>query len=152
MITLHSECEAVHKLSAEQDERLRKVEQTAGLRAKVKLRATVLRLSNQGWDTERLVHYSGRSRWSILRDFERWEAQGIAGLADGTAPGNPLQVTAEVRAFLQEEPEEERAWHAAQGERLLVRTRWGRKGRLNLMGSCSLQGEKEQLEYRFLSI
>ena len=32
-----------------------------------------------------------------------------------------------------------------------MRTRWGSKGRLNLIGTWSLYGEKEQLEYRFLS-
>lgn len=36
------------------------------------------------------------------------------------------------------------------GQRLPVRTRWGSKGRINLIGSWSLQGAQEQLEYRFL--
>ena len=102
------------KLTAEEDERLRKVEQAAGLRAKVRLRATVLRLSNQGWDIKRLVQYSGRSRWSILRDFDRWEALGVEGLTDGAPPGNPLQVSEEVRAFLWEKLKEDRAWNAGQ--------------------------------------
>ena len=31
-----------------------------------------------------------------------------------------------------------------------MRTRWGSKGRLNLIGTWSLQREKAQLEYRFL--
>lgn len=75
------------KLTPEEDEQLRKVEQTAGLGAKVKLRATILRLSNQGWDIEQLVQYMKWSRWSILRDFDRWEAQGVQGLADRTPPG-----------------------------------------------------------------
>lgn len=101
-------------LTPEEDEQLRQVEQATGLRAKVKLRATVLRLSNQGWDIERLVKYTKRSRWSILRDFDRWEALGIEGLADGTPPGNPLQVTEEVQAFVQEKLAEDRAWNASQ--------------------------------------
>ena len=100
------------QLTLEEDEQLRKVEQTSGLRPKVRLRATVLRLSNQGWDIERLVQYTNRSRWSILRDFDRWEEQGIQGLADDVPPGNPLQVTEEVRGFLQEKLAEERAWNA----------------------------------------
>lgn len=102
------------KLTPEEDEQLRHIEQSAGLRPKVRLRATVLRLSNQGWDIEQLVHYSRRSRWSILRDFGRWEARGVEGLADGAPPGNPLQVTEEVRAFLRGKLAEERAWNAAQ--------------------------------------
>lgn len=32
---------------------------------------------------------------------DRWEAQGIQGLADGAPPGNPLQVIKDVRAFLE---------------------------------------------------
>lgn len=31
-----------------------------------------------------------------------------------------------------------------------MRTRWGSKGRLNLIGTWSLHGEQKQLEYRFL--
>lgn len=102
------------KLTAQEDEQLRRVEQSGGLGPKVKLRATVLRLSNQGWDIERLVGYTSRSRWSIQRDFDRWKARGVEGLADGAPPGNPLQVTEEVGAFLQEKLGEERAWNAAQ--------------------------------------
>ncbi len=90
------------------------IEQSAELRPKVKLRATVLRLSNQGWEIERIVNYTGRSRFSILRDFNRWEAQGVEGLVDGTPPGKPLKVTEEVRGFLKDKLEEERAWNAAQ--------------------------------------
>ena len=60
------------------------------------------------------MSYTGRSRWSILRDFDRWEALGIQGLADGAPPGNPLQVTEEVQAFLREKLVEDRAWNAAQ--------------------------------------
>ena len=102
------------KLTPEEDEQLRQVEQATGLRAKVRLRATILRLSNQGWNIKRLVQYTKRSRWSILRDFDRWEEQGVEGLVDGTPPGNPLQVTEDVRAFLQEKLAEDRAWNAAQ--------------------------------------
>lgn len=102
------------QLTAEQDQQLREIEQNAHLRPKVRLRAQVLRLSHQGWQVERIGSYSGRSRSSILRDFERWDEHGFEGLADGTAPGQPERVTSEMREHMLKRLGEERAWTAAQ--------------------------------------
>ena len=101
-------------LESEEDTRLRKVEQDPYLKQKVRLRAQVLRLSNHGTSVEQIAAYTGRSRTSIGRDFERWEQRGFEGLADGTAPGNPPRVTGKVKAFLEEKLSEERTWNASQ--------------------------------------
>jgi transposase len=94
---------------------LREIEQDPHLRPKVRLRAQVLRLSNRGATTERIAAYTGRSRISIGRDFDRWEQRGFEGLADGVAPGNPPRVTEEARALLKEKlSDEERTWNATQ--------------------------------------
>ncbi len=60
--------------------------------------------------------YTGRSRISIGRDFDRWEQRGFEGLADeGAAPGNPPRITQEARTFLKEKlSNEKRAWNATQ--------------------------------------
>ncbi len=94
---------------------MREIEQDPHLRLKVRLRAQVLRLSNRGATIEQIAGYTGRSRISIGRDFDRWEQHGFSGLADGAAPGNPPRITGEVRAFLKEKlSDEERIWNATQ--------------------------------------
>jgi transposase len=102
------------RLTPEEDALLREAEQHPHLRAKVRLRAQVLRLSNQSWKVEDIARYTGRSQSSIYRDFNRWEEHCLGGLGDSTPPGNPLQVTKEVQAFLCEKLKEERAWNGAQ--------------------------------------
>jgi transposase len=101
-------------LKPEDDTRLRKIEQDPYLKPKVRLRAQVLRLSHRGTSIEQIASYTGRSRTSIGRDFERWEQQGFEGLADGSAPGNPPRVTEEVKLFLKEKLSEERTYNASQ--------------------------------------
>lgn len=101
-------------LTSEQDQKLREIDHSPELRPKVRRRAQVLRLSHQGWSVERIHSYSGRSRSSILRDFDRWNEEGFAGLVDGSAPGQSERITAEMREHLLERLQEERAWTAGQ--------------------------------------
>ncbi len=101
-------------LRPEEDRQLRQIEQNPLLKPKVRLRAQVLRLSNRGQSTEQIAAYTGRSRASVCRDFDRWEQRGFEGLADGSAPGNPPRLTEETRVFLREKLSEERTWNATQ--------------------------------------
>ncbi len=98
----------------EEDARLREIEQDPLLKPKVRLRAQVLRLSGRGEGVGSIAAYTGRSEASVLRDLDRWKERGFEGLADGTAPGNPPRVSAEVRAFMEEKLSEERTWNASQ--------------------------------------
>src|SRR5215204_6352123 len=74
------------KLTEEQDNHLREIEQDSYLKPKVRLRAQVLRLSNRGSNIRAIASYTGRSRASIARDLDRFRRRGLEGLADGTAP------------------------------------------------------------------
>ena len=58
------------RLGAEEDARLREIEQDPCLKPKVRLRAQVLRLSNRGATIEQIAAYTSRSRVSVGRDFE----------------------------------------------------------------------------------
>lgn len=102
------------QLEPQEDIKLREIEQAPYLRPKVRLRAQVLPLSNQGATIERIAAYTGRSRVSIARDLDRWQERGLEGLADASAPGNPPRITEGVRAFLKEKLSEERTWNATQ--------------------------------------
>jgi transposase len=102
------------RLTAEEDDMLRKMEQNPQLRAKVRQRSQVLRLSNQGWKVRQIAAYTGRSDTSIGRDFDRWERGGVAGLADSSPPGNSAIIGDTARAFLCECLAEERTWNALQ--------------------------------------
>jgi transposase len=59
-----------------------------------------------------IAAYVGRDDGTILRDFDRWEAQSIAGLADGNIPGQRSPLGDKEKAFLREKLAEERAWTA----------------------------------------
>lgn len=96
------------------DTRLRAVEQNAHLKPKVRLRAQVLRLSHRGDTITKIAAYTGRHPTSIGRDFDRWQDQGLAGLADGAGPGQPPRITPEVKAFLHAQLGAERTWTAGQ--------------------------------------
>jgi transposase len=80
------------RLGPEEDHQLQEIEQDPFLKPKVRLRAQVLRLSSRGESAERIAAYTGRSRASVCRDFDRWEQRGFEGLADGSAPGNPPRI------------------------------------------------------------
>ena len=102
------------ELTEEEDMKLREVEQNPHLRAKVRLRAQVLRLSNRGSNMAQIASYTGRSPTSVARDLDRWTQRGLEGLADGAAPGNPPRVTEEAREYMRRRLGEERTWNATQ--------------------------------------
>lgn len=102
------------RLSEADDAALREVEQGAGWREKVRLRAKVVRLSHRGMSAREITAYTGRHLSSVLRDFSRWEQRGLAGLADGAIPGRRSPIGEAARAFLTEKLSEERGWTAQQ--------------------------------------
>lgn len=63
---------------------------------------------------EAIASYTARSPASIARDLDRFGQRGVEGLADGSAPGNPPRITAEVRAYMEERLCEKRTWNATQ--------------------------------------
>ena len=70
------------ELSEAENEQLRVLEQNACINAKVRLRAQILRLSNQGMSLEQLSEQVVRNYETLRRTFDRWEREGYAGLAD----------------------------------------------------------------------
>lgn len=102
------------RLAEQEDLRLREIEQAPYFKPKVRLRAQVLRLSHRGSNIQTISSYTGRSRASVGRDLDRWAEQGFEGLFDGTAPGNPAQITREARTFMEDKLSEERTWNATQ--------------------------------------
>jgi transposase len=102
------------RLTVEEDDQLRQIEQNAYLKPKVRLRAQVLRLSNRGSNMQAIASYTGRGAASIARDFDRWAERGVEGLADGTAPGNPPRISGTMREFMEEKLRQERTWNATQ--------------------------------------
>ncbi len=106
-------------LTEEEDAQLRMLEQAQGIDKKVRLRASILRLSHAGWSVARLAQHFGRGNKTIHQDFDRWEAHKMIGLADGRAPGNPSKVTAEMVAYLEVKLSEDRAWNCEQLSRAL---------------------------------
>ena len=100
------------ELTPEQDEALRELELSPVVNAKVRLRASIVRLNGAGWGVPKLVTHFGRNPQSIHNDLDRFERSGVAGLADGKAPGNKPSVTPEMSAFLETKLAEDRVWNS----------------------------------------
>lgn len=100
-------------LTPEQDEVLRGLELNPGINAKVRLRASIIRLNHAGWGVPRLVAHFGRNPQSIHNDLDRFEQFGAAGLSDGKAPGNKPRVTPEMSAFLETKLAENQVWNSS---------------------------------------
>lgn len=102
------------QLTDREDRKLREIEQGAHFRPKVRLRAQVLRLSNRRMNLRAIASHTGRSRYSISRDLDRFEKRGFEGLVDGKAPGNPARISGEVREYMEGRLQEHRTWNATQ--------------------------------------
>jgi transposase len=100
-------------LTASEDETLRELETSPVVNAKVRLRASIVRLSHHGWTAPKLARHFGRGLQTIHSDLSRFEQFGVAGLIDGKAPGNKPSVTPEITAFLQHKLEEDRVWNSS---------------------------------------
>jgi transposase len=101
-------------LSEAEDEQLRSLEQGAGIHPKVRLRASILRLSHQGWKVPKLAEYFKRNQQSIHNDFKRWEERGIEGLGNAEQKGNHRVMTEEMLNHVKEKLKEERTWNCRQ--------------------------------------
>ena len=82
-------------LSAEQDEALRELEVSPVVNAKIRLRASIIRLNHAGWSAPKLAKHFGRNLQSVHNDLDRFEQFGVEGLADGKATGAKAKVTSE---------------------------------------------------------
>ena len=101
-------------LTKEEDEQLRRTEQSASLRPKVRLRAQVVRLNAAGWSRKQLSEHIGRSYATVCQDLKRWDERGVTGLADAPATNQPEKLTQEMRAFVHEKLQEARTWTCGQ--------------------------------------
>lgn len=101
-------------LTADEDKQLQELEHDSGTNEKVRLRAKVVRLSQRRMSVEEIARYTGRHSVSILRDFNRWEAAGVEGLADGVGSGQRSPIGEMEKAFVVERLSEDRSWTASQ--------------------------------------
>ncbi len=99
-------------LSAEQDETLRELEVSPVVNAKVRLRASIIRLNKAGWSAPKLATHFGRNLQSVHNDLNRFEQFGVEGLADGKATGAKPKVTPDIESFMQLKLVEERVWNS----------------------------------------
>jgi transposase len=93
------------------------------MNAKVRLRAQILRLSNQGTAIERISEHVAKNYETIRRTFDRWEQEGYAGLADHyEAHGQKPVVTDDIKSFLAAKLKEARTWTCEQLSDAIVQT------------------------------
>lgn len=70
--------------------------------------------------TQEIAAYAGRRLSSVLRDYNRWEQRGLAGLADSAVPGRWSPISEQEQTFLEQKLREERSWTAEQLAEVLL--------------------------------
>jgi transposase len=99
------------KLSEEENENLRTLEQNPHIHAKVRLRTQILRLSHGGVSMQGIGQYVGKSYDMVKSTFTRWETESYAGLADHFEnQGQKPKLTEELKTFMAAKLKEERTW------------------------------------------
>ena len=101
-------------LSNDEDEQLRRFEQSEHFRPKVRLRAQVVRLNAAGWSRRRIAQHTGRTYSTVCQDLKRWHEHGVEGLADAPATNQPEKLTQEMRDLVVEKLQEDRTWTCRQ--------------------------------------
>lgn len=100
-------------LTDEQNNELLALEKTPSINNKVRLRASIIRLSNSGFNIEQLSQHFQRSTQAIRDDLARFEQHGIAGLVDAKKTGKPSKFTNEIETFLKTKLELDRVWNSS---------------------------------------
>jgi transposase len=101
------------KLTEKQNATLRELELSPVVNAKVRLRASIIRLNATGWNANQLAQHFNRNPQSIHNDLNRFEQHGINGLADGKSSGQPGKFTTDIEAFLKQLLEQNRVWNSS---------------------------------------
>lgn len=99
-------------LTKKQDATLRDLELSPLVNAKVRLRASIIRLNHLGWNATKLAQHFNRNQQSIHNDLDRFEHHGIKGLTDGKSTGQPAKFTPEIEQFLKQLLEQNRVWNS----------------------------------------
>lgn len=71
-------------------------------KARVRVRAIMVRLSNEGQSVTQIAQTLGCSRQTVLNQIERYEQASVAGLEDKPRPGAPAKADAEYIKKLKE--------------------------------------------------
>jgi transposase len=100
-------------LTKKQDAALRDLELSPHINAKVRLRASIIRLNAIGWNAQQLAEHFNRNKQSIHNDLDRYEHHGIKGLTDGTSTGKPGKFNTVIEAFLKAQLEQDRVWNSS---------------------------------------
>ena len=88
------------QLTVAEDAALRTLERSDGLQAKVRLRASIIRLNAAGMSVPRLVEHFQRNPQSVHNDLDRYETRGVAGLTDDRSPGPPPRLTPSMEVYV----------------------------------------------------
>lgn len=98
-------------LTPEEDKQLQTLELNPKINHKVRMRASILRHSNLGWDIKQLSQHFDRHNCSIKKDFNRWQESGVVGLCDGITTGRPPRLSQAMQDFIKECLAQDRIWN-----------------------------------------
>ena len=101
------------QLTDEQNTELLALEKNPFINNKVRLRASIIRLSSTGFSIEALSQHFQRCTQAIRADLARYDQLGITGLVDAKKTGKPGKFTLEIETFLKTQLELDRVWNSS---------------------------------------
>lgn len=101
------------QLTDEQNTELLALEKNPLINNKVRLRASIIRLSSTGFSIEELSQHFQRCTQAIRDDLARYDQLGIVGLVDGKKTGKPGKFTLEIETFLKTQLDLDRVWNSS---------------------------------------
>lgn len=99
-------------LTDQQNAELLTLEKNPLINNKVRLRASIIRLSHARFSIQKLSQHFQRSVQAIREDFARFEQHGITGLCDEKSTGKPGKFNPEIEVFLRAQLEQDRVWNS----------------------------------------
>ena len=94
-------------LSAEEDRTLRELRKAQTVPQRVKDRASMLRLNNQGLYVEEIAAYFDCNRQTVRETIHRWQKNGLGGLWEAQGRGKKRRWQEEDMEYLEQCLEEE---------------------------------------------
>lgn len=101
-------------LTKQEDKMLLELRKSTSVSQRVKDRAAVIRLSNQGWFVEKIATFFEWNVQTVRETLHRWHRKGVEGLADAPGRGHKARWDESDMEFLERCLEEPRSYNSKQ--------------------------------------
>lgn len=102
-------------LNAEEERTLWELESADGVGRRLRERARIIRLSNEGWFVERIAAHLHKGKETVRRVLKRWQREGLGGLWERSGRGRQAKCSEKDIEYLETcIREDERSYNSVQ--------------------------------------